>query len=84
MCRHRKCGHIPQHELFMSMIKNDKPNKERIIDKEKLAHEQGHLVRPPRLEGVVKEAMMQPIRKKKRAKAKPDDGKASLDKRIIL
>lgn len=62
----------------MRMIKKDKPNKERIIDKEKLAHEQGHLVRPPRLEGVVKEAMMQPIRKKKRVEVEPAKGKLSI------
>ncbi len=35
------------------------------------------LTRPPRLEGVVKEAMMQPTRKSKNTKAKPSrSGKA--------
>ena len=35
------------------------------IDKKRLLREQDHLTRPPRLEGTVKEAMMQPVRKKK-------------------
>ena len=65
----------------MHMIKKD---TSRIIDKEKLARERGHPMRPPRMEGVVKEAMMQPIRKKRRAKVKPDERKSSLEKRIIL
>jgi hypothetical protein len=42
-----------------------KPN-EHIIDKKRLLREQDHLTRPPRLEGAVKEAMMQPVRKKKK------------------
>lgn len=57
------------------MIRNDKT---RIIDKEKLAHERTHLVRPPRLEGVVKEAMMQPVRKKKRVEVQPVKGVLSV------
>jgi len=36
------------------------------IDKKKRLREQGHLTRPPRLEGKVKNAMMNPIRKKKK------------------
>jgi hypothetical protein len=37
-----------------------------ITDKKRLLQKEDHITRPPRLEGVVKEAMMQPIRKKKR------------------
>jgi len=44
--------------------------KHAVIDKKKLLREQDHLTRPPRLEGVVKEAMMQPIRKKRKNKKK--------------
>ena len=40
-----------------------------IIDKKKLLREQDHLTRPPRLEGAVKEEMMQPVRKKKKIKS---------------
>lgn len=36
------------------------------IDKKKLLREQDHLTVPPRLEGVVKNAKMNPIRKKKK------------------
>jgi hypothetical protein len=36
------------------------------FDKKKLIREQDHLTRPPRLEGKVKEAMMQPVRKPKK------------------
>jgi len=32
----------------------------------KVLRQSGRLTRPPRMEGVVKEAMMQPVRKKKR------------------
>lgn len=35
-------------------------------DRKKLLREQDHLTRPPRLEGVVKEAKMQPIKKTSR------------------
>jgi hypothetical protein len=38
-------------------------------DKKKLLREADHLTRPPRLEGAVKEAMMQPKRKKKKLKS---------------
>jgi len=41
-----------------------------IIDKKKLLREAGHLTRPPRLEGVIKNKMMNPVRKKKKAKLK--------------
>jgi len=44
----------------------DKQHKN--VDKKKLLRQENHLTRPPRLEGVVKEAMMQPLRKKKRTK----------------
>ncbi len=47
-------------------MKTKKAN-ERIVDKKRLLREQDHLTRPPRLEGGVKEAMMQPIRKKKKS-----------------
>lgn len=40
-------------------------NTNNTLDKKKLLREQDHLTRPPRLEGAVKEKMMQPIRKKK-------------------
>jgi hypothetical protein len=36
------------------------------IDKKKVLRETDHLTRPPRLEGVVKEAKMQPARKQKK------------------
>lgn len=36
------------------------------FDKKKLLRQEDHLTRPPRLEGVVKEAMMQPVRKQKK------------------
>ncbi len=45
-----------------------KRNKKNILDKKKLLREQDHLTRPPRLEGAVKEKMMQPVRKKKKSK----------------
>lgn len=47
-----------------------KLSKRNISDKKKLLREQDHLTRPPRLEGVVKEKMMQPVRRKKRLKNK--------------
>ena len=45
-----------------------KKNSKNPIDKKKLLREADHLTRPPRLEGAVKEAMMQPKRKKKKSK----------------
>lgn len=39
--------------------------RKKIFDKKRLLRENNHLTRPPRLEGAVKEAMMQPIKKKK-------------------
>lgn len=39
------------------------------MDREKEAQERFHLTRPPRLEGKTKNAMMNPVRKKKVAKA---------------
>lgn len=45
-------------------------NKRDVINKKKLLREQNHLTRPPRLEGVVTEKMMQPVRKKEKAKPK--------------
>jgi len=36
------------------------------LDKKRLLREHDHLTRPPRLEGKVKEAMMQPVKKPKR------------------
>lgn len=44
-------------------------NKKDALDKKKLLREQDHLTRPPRLEGAVKEKMMQPMRKKKKIKS---------------
>ena len=38
------------------------------IDKKKHLREMDHLTRPPRLEGRVKNSMMNPIRKKKQKK----------------
>lgn len=38
------------------------------LDRKRLLREQGHLTRPPRMEGKVKEAMMQPTKKKRRNK----------------
>lgn len=38
-------------------------------DKKKFLREQDHLTRPPRLEGKVKNAMMNPVRKPKRSVA---------------
>lgn len=49
----------------MSNLKKNKP-----INKKKLLRELDRLTRPPRLEGKVKEAMMQPIRKKKKEQPK--------------
>ena len=40
-------------------------------DKKKQLREMDHLTRPPRLEGAVKNAMMNPIRKKKKPAATP-------------
>ena len=44
------------------MTKQDQRGKKRFL------RQLDHLTRPPRMEGVVKEAMMQPVRKKKRDK----------------
>lgn len=38
---------------------------QKAIDKKELLRTQNHLTRPPRLEGVVKEKMMQPVKKEK-------------------
>jgi hypothetical protein len=40
-------------------MKNQNP-----VDKKRILREKGHLTRPPRLEGVVKNAMMYSARKK--------------------
>jgi len=48
------------------MSKNNKSNP---IDKKKALREATHLTKPPRLEGVVKNAKMNPVRKKKRNKS---------------
>ena len=40
--------------------------RQNLIDKKKLLRKLDHLTRPPRLEGVVKNKMMNPIRKKKK------------------
>ncbi|MDD5050721.1 MAG: hypothetical protein PHV93_03190 [Candidatus Pacebacteria bacterium] len=39
-----------------------------MIDKKRLLREGWHLTRPPRLEGKVKNAMMNPVRKQKKPK----------------
>ena len=44
-------------------------------DKKKILREQDHFTRPPRLEWIVKEGMMQPIRKKKKLNSKIYDKK---------
>ncbi len=46
-------------------------NKQNPIDRKKLMSESIHLTRPPRLEGVVKNKMMNQIKKKK--KEKPEE-----------
>jgi len=43
-------------------------NNYKIVDKKKILREKNHLTRPPRLEGVVKNAMMNSARKKKNNK----------------
>lgn len=43
-----------------------KRNNENLLDKKKMLRQADHFTRPPRLEGAVKEAMMQPIRKKRK------------------
>lgn len=43
-----------------------KINNQTMLDKKKILREQGHLTRPPRLEGVVKNKNMNPVKKKKR------------------
>lgn len=48
------------------MTKRDHQNP---IDKKKMLREADHLTRPPRLEGAVKEAMMQPRKKKKKPRS---------------
>jgi len=45
------------------MSKRDNKN---LLDKRKLLRQTDHLTRPPRLEGATKEAMMQPIRKRRK------------------
>ncbi|HEY4513657.1 MAG TPA: hypothetical protein VJH06_04080 [Candidatus Paceibacterota bacterium] len=42
--------------------------KKNIKDKRKLLREENHLTRPPRLEGIVKNAMMYSVRKKRKVK----------------
>ncbi len=49
-------------------------NRQNPIDKKKLLSESTHLTRPPRLEGVVKNKMMNPTQKKKKSKSE-EDGK---------
>lgn len=44
-------------------------NHKNPFDRKRLLRRQDHLTRPPRLEGVVKEKMMQPVRKKKKIKS---------------
>jgi hypothetical protein len=44
----------------------NKDKNKKFFDKKKILRQEDHLTRPPRLEGAVKEAMMQPVRKKKR------------------
>lgn len=43
--------------------------RKHIVDRKRLLREQDHLTRPPRLEGKIKNAMMNPIRKKKKSSA---------------
>lgn len=44
------------------------PRQNRMIDKKRLLRKTDRLTRPPRLEGAAKNKMMNPIRKKKKAK----------------
>jgi hypothetical protein len=37
--------------------------KQKLIDKKKILRQKGHLTRPPRLEGKVKNAKMNPVKK---------------------
>ena len=46
------------------MDKNDKTP----VDKKRLLRQEDHLTLPPRLEGVVKNAKMNPVKKEKKAK----------------
>ena len=46
-----------------------KDNNPHLPNKKKVVRETNHLTRPPRLEGAEKEAMMQPIKKKKHAES---------------
>lgn len=41
--------------------------KKNLLDRKRLLREQNHLTRPPRLEGKIKNAMMNPVRKKKQS-----------------
>ena len=51
------------------------PRQNRMIDKKSLLRKTDHLTRPPRLEGVVKNKMMNPIRKKKMSESKKESKK---------
>lgn len=50
------------------MRKHNKRHNQRMLDEEKRIREETHLVRPPRLQPKVKEAMMQPVRKEKKGR----------------
>lgn len=43
-------------------------NNQKLRDKKRFLREQSHLTHPPRLEGTIKEARTQPIRKNKQHK----------------
>lgn len=48
------------------MKKEESQTRQTLVDKKRLLRQLDHTTRPPRLEGIVKEHMMQPVRKKKR------------------
>lgn len=47
---------------------SDAKKQARIVDKKRLLRQADHLTRPPRLEGAVKNKMMNPVPKKKKTK----------------
>jgi hypothetical protein len=56
------------------MNKHNQYHNQKAFDHEKRIREQTHSTRPPRLEGVVKEGMMQPVRKEKQMKTRSTKG----------
>ncbi|MDE2031036.1 MAG: hypothetical protein KGI58_02115 [Patescibacteria group bacterium] len=52
----------------MNTLKIKKLSSVRVADKKKLIREQNHLTRPPRLDGKVKDMMVQPTHKQPKIK----------------